>query len=1081
MTYRFTKKLTAFAMIALLALALLVLSSLGAAATARADDDYEGDLILEPVVVTTASEVREGVYRSIEQGDTFTVTYKLVKNDGLVDAIFTPVYDKDAFELTSFTVDKHYWSLFNNYGGSVLDPQTNQTRPMTAAEYIADRNAKYAAGEIENFRLSFILSYSDVRDPDGILSDTFITIVYTARADMVAPLNGAAAFTFGFDTTSLGGFYTNASKSGDKLLNLLLKTGEDAGEPITETLGADTFSFSVIAETAISIPEDQTITFKYDESSGEYYFDPADIELTFDLGDAATYFADEGSDLVYTFYKKVGDEYIPITDEVTGDPALPSLPDLYNVYVSATIPSTEHFDGSSAEMVHIAVAPIYIDLPNLRLYDSVHGDTPFGTNGTELSMLVSVTYGTTFDLKEVVNNEEVDFAFPEAGSYVLGNYCFDYQYFEPGESSGVRIENNPLEDGLDQVGTYRVLIMTANPVYVQYAGTSSSTITITVEVTKATIQLYAYINGGASHTITYGDPVPDPSIFTCELTGIFETGDAREDILEEIGMSVSHFGTPYTQYAPVGTYRYYAKSLVSSLDNYNVYNSAFVNLVVEQKALTITPEYHGNVVAFTVGGIVNEDEVTPTYTVGETALVGTSYAATESDYEICHAGGNITATVAPNAEATNYKAGSIVLAPIYQVSFLPGDGFGDANNVPSAQFIFGGSFAAEPDDVPHFYQEYGTQSYEFFAFRYWTLESEEYLFDSTAVTEDITLYAFWEKTLYAYKFRAINSSADKVTGSSFALVWDELAEKFTVATTVDPESGNPVAAATADAALFTKGTLIPSAIEIKGFYLNRWFRVIPQAEGDPLFTEVSFFDVITSIETDEDAYYLAEMVMILGRGDVNGDGLVTALDLLSMKRYLVGATYREIATEQEAWDVALREDPDGGYFYLPMWDANGDNSFDTRDIVCIREALATGYGYTVATDTTADGVYCPGAQIARENGANYEGRVSFASNVEELNELLEEEKRVVLTADIPSDPIVVAYDGNVYVDLDGHTITADLLDLTAAGTITILNGRLNVETLALTAPSGITITDVTDGAGAPLEADGTDTQFGFTA
>lgn len=1038
MTYRLHKRISAFALIALFAVMLLVLALAGTGGQAHADGLYDGEMILEAVASSTATAARAGVYRSIAQGDTFTITYRLVKNDGMADALFVPAYDKEAFRLTSFSVDNSHWTLHNNYG-TITDPQSGLPRAKTAAEYVAERNAKYDAGLIADPNLRFLVEFPEVEDEVGVTSDAFITIVYTARTALTAPvaLNGKTEYTFGFVAED-----TEASKDGDHLLQLLQRADAQS-TPVA--LGENTYSFRLIAETNIEIPADQSITFSYNQDAETFLVNTDDITLNFTTGDKTEYLKDEGAEILYTFYSYENGVYTPFT---------PTVPDLTNVYVSATIPDTARFDGSSADRVHIALAPTYVDFPVLRLYDSQHGDDYAEMVGDEIE--VTVKYGTTYALKQLVNNEETDFAFPTTGN-VLGDYYFSYQY--NGEDSDV----NPLAAGLDPVGDYSVLIKTADLTYVMFSDSAYSTIKVTIHIEKATITMSALIDGEATKALTYGDATPAAASFTYDAAGIFETGDARAAVIAEIGPQVTS-DAPYAQGDDVGTYSYYVSG-AEEITNYIVVRSATdATITVSPAQLTLSAEYENGVVTLLGGGAVNDEQLTYVYYVKGEELMGTSYAADEVDV-----GNALTARVTVNN--ANYADAELTLPVVHQVTFVPGEGdaFDGAQEVPPKQYIFHGQHVKVPTTTP---------TYDLYAFRGWTLGGSAYNFQTATVEENITLIAAWEKMTYQYKFRAINSEANKLTGKSYALNWAN--GTFTVATTIlDDEI---VAAEDAESVAFTIREVIPMKAEVKGFYVLRWYSVIPQAVGDPILTEVTRFDAATSAET-AGAYYLAEMIPDIGKGDVNGDGRVTTLDLLSMKRFLVGGEYETIETEQEAWDLALRTDSENvSYIYKTAWDVNGDHYADTRDLVILRRALATGYGYTVVRNMTADGLYCPGDQVALEEGNNYEGRVYEAADLEELDELLSEKRGVVLTANIEfAVPFPVSYEGDVFVNLNGKTLTAESLTLSSTeGSITILNGKLAVGTLTLTAANGITITDVTDGADEPVVVDGNPNEFGWT-
>ena len=1064
----FTKKNCSLILLAVLLFAAVALALFAPAAlSAQAEPaSASHEVILESSLQTTATETAVGsrVLRSVSAGDTFTITYGIIKNDGLVESLFTPKYDKTKFALTAFTVNGSYWELMDDYGYEVTDPVTQEVtyEDRTAAEYIAEYNDDLANGRTPVFsRLSFNVYYGGVREDEHILSPYFIRVTYTALCDMVAPVEGSPEFSFGFDMSN-GGRLTNAASDSSTLLTLLYKTGMDGESVLTAPLSENMETFNIIAATQVSLQE-QTISFHYDANlDPAYYLDTADIALTFVAPSFAAnetnpYLADGGS-IRYEFYTKNDlNEYVLITDENT-DPALPTIPSLTDYYVKAILPATTHFEGTETGIVPIAVAPLYVDVPALLLFDSEHGETPAALDQSDLTLTSSVKYGTALALKETVDNEDILYQ---------PNEVLVVSYYKYNGAVAEAIDYDPLTATLPSVGVYEVVISTADPVYVVFDRPNESnflsSITITLTITKADLALKAFVYGETSKHITYGDAAPEEGDLTYEVIGAFETGDALAALISSLNVQVTS-AAPYAQYSHVGEYVYTATSNEDP-ENYAFVNNAENNatLIVDPKALTLDVSYEDGTATITYGGIVNDDTVSVTLQTGDAVL-----AVDQNDFVLTanatyYAGGDLTVKALPDPSATDYTFASLALRTIHKVSFEAGALFAGAQNMPSDQYVFDECFASCPAEVPTF---------DRYAFSYWKNGAQEYLFDSTAVTGDVTLTAAWEKMVYAYRFRALYAGADYATGSYYELNYDEQAGKF-VYTAADEQ----------ETALFTKNTAIPMNAQIKGFYLQRWIKAVPQGDDQYLYSEVNYFDVESSVDTNENAFYIAEMVLNIGRGDVNGDGEVTAKDVLAMKRYLVGATYHEITTMAEAWETVKAEAPAGGYFYTVMWDVNGDTFSDARDILYIREALATGYGYAVVKDTTADGVYCPGEQIAREDGNNYQGHVYLVDDLDELNETLAAGKKAALTADIESEfPLVIHYDSDLYVDLGGKTLTVSSFTLSVTGKMTILNGTLNIDTLSLTAPGGITIVNVKDGAGETVTGqDGSNSDFGWQA
>ena len=864
-------------------------------------------------------------------------------------------------------------------------------------------------------------------------STAFITIVYTARCDMVAP--DAEGFSFGFDMSS-DGVYTNAASDSVHLLTLKYLDDDQQEQPFSSEMCV----FDMIAETEIVIPADQTLSFKWDADAQDYILDPADLTVTFLKPEVkADYFSD-GGEVVVTLWKKVGADFVELTANDLAD--LDPSDDSLEIYASAVASATPHYEEAEAERVLVTIAPALTDAPVLALADSQHDDAA-AQDETTLCVTANegITYGATFALLSYEDEEFVSFPAPTAAA----EYTFTYQKKVGADFTDV--EFNPLAQALLPAGEYRVIIAPAATTKLAFEGPNGDPVyflTVDLTVGKATITVTPYIDDLRAKTVTYGDAAPAA---TLSVTGIQETEESDiAAIRETIGASFD----PAAPYAPltsgVGSYNYTAVVASASLDNYSVEIASPAVLTVSAKALTLSVEYAGGRATFSVEGLLNGE--TPVYSVGESALEGDVYTANAADY-----GSALTASVLPATGAANYTAGELDLAAFYRVSF---DKVKEAAVGEIAdQYIFDDCFASAPQSAP---------TLDRFAFLGWKTEgaNDYFAFESEAIEEDITIYADWEQMFYSFAFRALNAGA-QANAPAFCLLWDGEQGAFTVATTEDND-GNTVAAVSNAVFDFRKGSLIPANVKIKGFSVDRWYAVV-----NGVRTETNFFSVAASAETDETAYYLAEMTFDLGKGDVNGDGKVTVLDVQAMRRYLVGSTFEVVTTEQAAWDLVFTGNDDGDYFYYLVWDVNGDESCDTRDILAIREALATGYGYQIVSNVTADGVYSSGEQIAAADAVCYDGKIRFAPNLEELGGLLYAGQRVRITTDIESsDDLEVVYDGDFFLDLGGNVLTAPSLTMTISGKITVLNGKLNIEDVILEGES-ITITGVLDCEDLPIE------------
>lgn len=1039
-------KWVSFALVACLALALLFAALAAPTRVASAEGEK---IVLEQVVQCDAVESAiPGVYAAVHEGDEITVTYKLVSNDGMKQGGFTPAFDESAFRLVSFAVDTNYYVLMNDYSHPGVDPVTGDPIELhlTAAEFIAEHNAAIDAGdEPYTSRLTFYVTYVGEKGQEAVLSDHFITVKYVAAKDLIAPLGAgeSAVFGFGFNMAN-NGQYTNAAASGDLELAIFMKEGEDL-LPLSDS------HFTMVVKAAVnaSVPQDQTIHFV--RSGDDVVLNVADIAVdyvypAFDPTDVNPYLAD-GGEVTFLFYEKDGDEFVLIKDQYN-NPAYPDAVDMTGVYVRAVFAGTDHYLGyEMAEPVHISIAPMYVPVPDLRLYASDREEAGVYDSDEMTVALADVTYGSDLTLKELVGEEEVAFALPAADETVVGDFAFAYYVKDQGEY--VLVDYDPLTTALLPVGEYMVVITPVDPVRMSFLDAPQDQIAVLFNVVPATLTLRAFVGGQALVNLTYGAPVPDASV-TYAVEGVAAADDFAA-VVAALDLSVGS-ENPYAQYAPVGSYVYAVSMNGVVPDNYVLGDVLSATIKVGAKALVPEVEYIHGVATFSFTGTVNEDDVSVAYAVDGAPLAGSTYTASSADYDKNLAENAVVVTVTPVNNA-NYTVGETELLYVKKVSFRSVGDFVNATNVPREQYIYAGCTAVVPDEEPHF---------ALHAFEYWFVDDEALKYDfDTAVTADVLLTAKWEKTVFSFKFRAMCASADYLTATYRNLAWDDVHSCFVIAE--QPTSF-----------LFTKDTVIPRDVTVAGFRVLTWVKAV-KVQGDYVYTPVDRFDALVSVESDEDAFYIAKMTRSVGKGDVNGDGFVTADDVIMMKKYLVGVSFDTIATESVAWD-AVGGAPVADGLYLPVWDANGDDNRDTRDVLVVCRALATGYGYAVAENVTADGEYVSGQQIVDLSVDVFVGCVTPVADAEALGDALAGGRKAGLTADVDiSDLDAFVSDGDVYVDLGGKTLTVGAFDVVAAGSITLKNGVLKVNgSFTATAPMGVFFVNVTDEIGAPRVASGED-------
>lgn len=284
-----------------------------------------------------------------------------------------------------------------------------------------------------------------------------------------------------------------------------------------------------------------------------------------------------------------------------------------------------------------------------------------------------------------------------------------------------------------------------------------------------------------------------------------------------------------------------------------------------------------------------------------------------------------------------------------------------------------------------------------YTFRHYamSLRGETAVAEGSAVLGDMTLYA-----VYAAE------------GKSFDVIYKVAIEGFdyTEQRTVTAKYGEP---------------LIGALDAVKWFADDLWYT-------DEARTQKALGFVPHGGATVYGAY-----VFDVGAGDVNGDGVVTTNDITLYRQWIVGGY--DIISIPAGGEWAIVDDPafDAGaiYFLERVFDANGDDSGDIRDITTARMAIVGGYGYTIAQGAA---VGVSGQGIASVNSV-----IKNASTPSELTLSLAQGGHIRLGDDVVvplGDVITVSRDTVIYLngyDLDFSACTTRPIEMASDASLTI--------------------------------------------
>ncbi len=1004
--------------IALIAIFILLLGAFSfAGVTASAEGERTLDFSLQ--AETTASSIGERSFRYIAAGDTFTFTYALDANGGLDVASFFPLYDESAFKLTNVSLSSDWVLPADQF---VYYDAQEAEEYLTLEEHLARYDEEYLANLADETglrtydRMSFeVRSSSFGAYPT---SEAFLVLEYTARADVA----DAADFVFGFDfepivqsglpiaTTNAARYSHYSPVDGGSVEELLfrMRVGEEY-LPMAANALATSYVATVVPTIAAEIPAGQIVSFV----NGEIPLDEIRTVVTYpatpDEGENP-YFA-EGGDYLLRFYLPDPE------DPTTAGELLDGVPQTAGVYfVEAVFADTFHYQGVTTDAVAITVAKEVIT-PELEGF--LASDPETAIPEAEKLLGVAFTYGDAVTVKDGGANFDASI------------YDTKYYVSEDGETWTPVLADPILTHSHPSAGFYKVTIEPLHPEK-QTFGFDAELYTILIEVERAALTVRA-----SSHVITYGDALP---AYTYALEG----KDAWDDDLaiDELLQATLAIDPAYDG---AGEYAV-TVSGETVIPNYDVTYVAGV-LTVNAKALTLVASYEGGAVTFSLqDGNGVAVAVPATYKIGETAATAVALDSNVYSADAAY----VLAASARKAWADagkNYAVSSLALAAPCRVSYSAT--VTGATGVPAEPiYLFAGQLVPVPATTP---------TAEHHEFLYWAAPSAAYDFASP-ITGDLELVAVFDKTEYAYAFRAAiftDGETPTPAGEMRVLTWSE---------------GAFLLSDTAETFIFLKGAAIPVLSDVKYFKVSKWYKAVPDGAGY-LYSEISSFTPDVTAEGESGVLLVACMVFDVAEGDLNGDRVVNVEDVIRLRKYIAHYNLADItiSTVDAAWAAVTAETPVGGYFFPSAVDVDHDGVDGLADAIYVTQALVSGYEYVKVTDSTVNGVYVAGERVIAREGNLVD--VSDGETLEKyaylgLSLRLTEDLLVGYVDESGETPETVTfdflYDGDTFLlDLGGKTVTMDTLVLKAKGVIEIKNGSVICEGYDIEAAGGVTIAGVT--------------------
>lgn len=223
------------------------------------------------------------------------------------------------------------------------------------------------------------------------------------------------------------------------------------------------------------------------------------------------------------------------------------------------------------------------------------------------------------------------------------------------------------------------------------------------------------------------------------------------------------------------------------------------------------------------------------------------------------------------------------------------------------------------------------------------------------------------------------------------------------------------------------------------YQLGKWYEVTQEkwvasqikiGDNIPTPPELRWFRPVNGWEQSENIF-TAVYTYNVGKGDLNGDGVISFTDYNLIKRQNVGLDRaKRIMDAAAAWEKTNDNSVTDFVLYTAC-DVNNSGKFNSSDVVALREALATGSTYYAINDPSVTNI-C-GETVRKASRKE-------VTTIQELTQYLSQGYPIQLQNDLVTNDDLNIIGIGVNIDFNGHTISCNNFSIQASCSVVLFSG-----------------------------------------